>query len=123
MPKYRNLEEYVNTFTQDALKYYNEFVSIMDDLDLDVKVRLFAGQVAFFVEENLGRTFHSSPVVVMAFYKDHVNVFALANLKYEDKLPENKFTVKGTMQISYKTALNKEILSRLFNDSLQKGGV
>ncbi len=119
MPKYSNLEEYINTFNEQGLNYYNKIKEIISDIDLDIKERLFAGQVAFYVEETLKSTFHSSPVIVLAFFKDHVNIFASANKKHSKNLNNYKFTKKGTMQIHYNKELNKEVLETLFIDSLK----
>ena len=86
--------------------------------EYEVKEKLFAGQVAFYIEKNLHKTFHSSPVIVLSFLKDHVNVFASANNKYQIELPEYKFTHKGTMQIKYSGGINKTLLFKLFIESL-----
>ena len=119
MPKYKTLEEYIDTFNEQAVECYNELLSIIQLMELDVKQRLFAGQVAFYLDETLQRTFHSSPVIVMSFYSDHVNIFASANIKYKNQLAEYKFTNKGTMQIYYNKRINSPILSKLFTESLQ----
>lgn len=119
MPKFNSLNEYIDTFNESALKTFEEILSIIDLVELDVKKRLFGGQVAFYVDENLNHTFHSSPVIVMSFLKDHVNIFANANKDYMEKLKTYKFTDKGTMQIKYTSKLVKEILLCLFKDSLQ----
>lgn len=118
MPKYNTLEEYIDTFNKDALECYHSILSIIDEIDLDIKKRLFAGQLAFYIEENLQRTFHSSPVIVMAFFKDHVNIFATANIKFKNQLHDYTFTEKGTMQIQYGKPLHTEILAQLFIESL-----
>ena len=53
----------------------------------------------------------------MAFYKDHVNIFAKATATYKDKLPY-KFTKKDTLQIYYTDILYEKDLKCLFKDSL-----
>ena len=118
MPKFNTLEEYIDTFNEQAREYYRQLRDIVFSVQLDVKERLFAGQVAFYVEENLKDTFHSSPVIVMSFCKDHVNVFAGANIPYMKQLPEYKFTSKGTLQLQYSAPLNVSILQKLFESSL-----
>ena len=89
MPKYNSLSDYVKTFNSDAKRCYQDLKDIIQSIDLEVKVRLFAGQVAFYDERTLKRTFHSSPVIIMAFHKDHVNVFATANVEYKEAYTEN----------------------------------
>jgi len=118
MVKYNTLQEYLQTFTSEATIVYNQLKKIIRNVDFDVKERLFAGQVAFYVEENMRSTFHSSPVIVIAFFKDHVNIFASANVTYKKHLTDYKFTDKDTMQIYYDKELNSPILTNLFNDSL-----
>lgn len=119
MPKYNTLKEYLETFNEEAKSCYTELKMIMEEVNLKVKERLFAGQVAFYVEENLKSTFHSSPVIVMSFYTDHVNVFANAVKAYQSSLQDYKFTKKGTMQIYYHHVLHKNTLLKLFTESLQ----
>lgn len=118
MPKFQTLEAYLDSLNDQATKYYKTFLDIMNDIGDHVKVRLFAGQVAFYIEENLTRTFHSSPVVVMAFFKDHVNILASGNVKYKDQLHDYSFTEKATMQIYFDQAIERVILKGLFIDSL-----
>lgn len=118
MAKFQTLDVYLDSLNDQAIKYYQTFLDIMNDIADHVKVRLFAGQVAFYIEENLKRTFHSSPVVVMAFFKDHVNIFASGNIKYKDLLSKYTFTEKGTMQIYFDQEINRMILKDLFIDSL-----
>ena len=119
MSKFNTLQEYIDTFNIDALDCYNHLIKIIDSIDLDIKQRLFAGQIAFYVESNLNKTFHSSPIIVMNFFKDHVNIFAKANVHYVNKLKIYTFTEKNTLQISYSNKLEKDILYNLFKESLQ----
>lgn len=119
MPKYSLLDDYITTFNQEALLMYHTIKQVMFELNSTIKERLFAGQLAFYIEENVKRTFHESPVVVLAFYSDHVNVFASGNLIYKDKLPDYTFTKKGTMQIYYDKKIHTKYLSLLFKNSLQ----
>ena len=119
MPKYKSLDDYIDTFNADAYAFYIKLKEIINLIDLDVKEKLFAGQIAFYVLETLQRTFHSSPVIVMSFLKDHVNIFANANKNYSEILDSYNFTDKYTMQIKYNDSLNTDVLIRLFKDSLQ----
>lgn len=118
MPKYASLEDYLATLNEEALNLYARLKQFVMSLDDEIEERLFAGQVAFYKEATLSKTFHESPVIVMSFYNDHVNVFAMANLKYKAVLPEYKFTSKGTMQIYYHQRLNHTHLAPLFIESL-----
>lgn len=119
MPKFNTLDEYLATLNAQSIHYYNALKDIFIHLDMDVKERLFAGQLAFYIEANLKATFHASPVVIIAFFKDHLNVFASGNLTYKSQLTDYSFTEKGTMKIPYDTPLNYHVLSKLFYDSLQ----
>lgn len=118
MSKFHSLEDYVDTFNVDAKEMYEKLRDLIWSTGNDVKERLFAGQVAFYIDANLGKTFHESPVIIMSFLKDHVNIFASASLSYKDYLSDYKFTEKGTMQIDYDKELDIYHLSRLFIDSL-----
>lgn len=119
MPKYDSLEEYIETFKTEAKNCYIDLGNIIKNIKLDIKEKLFAGQVAYYVEDTLRSTFHSSPVIVMSFFKDHVNIFANANERYQSQLSTHKFTKKNTLQIFYGNAIDSNILTNLFKDSLQ----
>ena len=117
MPKYATLEDYLHTLNDQAIASYMSIKNIVFEID-DVKERLFAGQVAFYIEKHLKKTFHSSPVIVLSFFDDHVNVFASENMRYKDILTKYKFTEKGTMQIHYDLPLETPVLKELFRASL-----
>jgi hypothetical protein len=118
MAKFNSLEEYIDTLNSDAKQFYKQLRDFILKLDDNIQERLFAGQVAYYIEKHLKRTFHESPVIVLSFYSDHVNVFAMANLKYKELLKEYKFTSKGTLQIYYDKELNNRHLPSLFIESL-----
>jgi hypothetical protein len=118
MPKYQTINDYLDTLNNDALNVYHDMKKCILSLDESIKERLFAGQIAFYIEQNLKRTFHESPVVILTFFKDHVNVFASKNMEYKEQLKNYKFTNKGTMQIYYNMVLEEELLSELFIKSL-----
>lgn len=117
MATYSSLEEYLDSLSNEAIAYYKKVKSVINGIPLPIKERLFAGQVAFYLEEHLQRTFHRSPVIMMAFYKDHVNIFASANTTYKKRLPQYKFTSKDTLQLYFDKPIDP-ILHQLFADSL-----
>lgn len=118
MAKFNSLQEYLDTLNVDALNCYKQLVDIINSIDLEIKQKLFAGQIAFYIEKNLNKTFHSSPIIIMTFFKDHVNIFAKANISYMDLLSSYNFTQKGTLQIDYNKKMEKDILIDLFKESL-----
>ena len=119
MGKFNTLQDYIDTFNIEALDCYNQLIRIINSIDLNVKQKLFAGQIAFYVESNLNKTLHNSPIIIMNFFKDHVNIFAKANIHYINILSTYKFTEKNTLQISYAKKLEKDVLYNLFMESLQ----
>lgn len=119
MAKYNTLQEYIDTLNENSKKMYISIRNMMFSLDKEMKERLFAGQVAFYIEKNLKNTFHESPVIILAFFKDHVNIFAKENVKFKKFLKEYKFTNKGTMQIYYDKELDTTYLPTLFWESLR----
>ena len=118
MPKYQTLSEYIQSLNHDAKKMYETIKSFMMSLDDDIQERLFAGQVAYYKEATLKHTFHASPVLVLAFQKDHVNIFANANERYQKHLKMYTMTKKFTLQIKYDQKL-ESILKDVFIESLK----
>ena len=118
MPKYNSIEEYKQTFTAEALAMYETLKKLILSLDDRIKERLFAGQIAFYMDETLKRTFHESPVIVLSFFKDHVNIFAHQNETFKSVLHEYTFTEKNTLQIKYNDSINQTYLPKLLMDSL-----
>ena len=118
MPKYDTLQEYLMTLNQDAIKMYETLKKLIISLDDRIQERLFAGQVAFYNESTLKHSFHASPVIVMAFQKDHVNIFAQAIETYQAKLSMYQLTKKFTLQLAYTDPIH-EILHTVFLESLK----
>lgn len=117
MPKFDTLQEYLLTLNQDAIKMYETLKKLIMSLDDRIQERLFAGQVAFYNESTLKHSFHASPVIIMAFQKDHVNIFAQAIETYQAKLSMYQLTKKFTLQLAYKDSIH-EILNTVFLESL-----
>ena len=118
MPKYHTLDELLKTFNHDAKIFYERMISIAQSCNIHIKVRLFAGQVAFYDEATLKHTFHASPVIVMNFLNDHVNIFASANHHLFKDHQDVKLTDKDTLQYPYRVEVDHHVFQELFTLSL-----
>lgn len=118
MAKFTNLDELYNSLSIDARATYEMLCDVTEQIKLPIKKRLFAGQLAFYLEETLKDTFHSSPVIVISFYEKHANVFASKNEKYQPKLNRSKLTKNNTLQIDYSIEIDRNAIACLFKESL-----
>ena len=118
MAKFKDLDELYSSLSKEAKDFYNLLFKSIKQIELPIKSKLFAGQLAFYLEETLKKTFHSSPVVVIAFYADHANIFASKNEFFQHKFIGSSLTKNLTIQIKYVSNINPDDLSNLIKESL-----
>ena len=123
MEKPSNLFEYVETLSEQGKAYFHELESLIHEADPEVRGTLFVHQPYFYAPRYETVKFHHRPSVMMTFFKDHLNVFAQANRKYEPLLTDYRFTEKHNMQIRYDQPLHRDLLVSLFKDSLHPEAV
>ncbi len=112
-----DIQTYVEGMSQLQKTFYEKLKTLIEDVKLDVNVTLFARQPYFYLKEHESINFHRRPSIMMAFFKDHVNIFSTANITFEDQLPMYKFTEKHTMQLYFDQNLEEDILKKLFHAS------
>lgn len=111
------VEEYVNQLNSDEQEYFYAFRKMIYEVFPNVEERLFAKQPYYSLPTTEKITFHERKAIIMNFFRDHMNVFALANAQYENQL-HYKFTNKHTMQIYFPENLDSTLLKQLIRDSL-----
>jgi hypothetical protein len=118
MKKPTHIEEYIHALSEQSQSLFNELNSLIHQADPNVCVTLFVHQPYFYLPMYETIKFHYRPSIMLTFYKDHVNIFAHANKKYESQLHSYKLTEKYTLQISFNQPLLKDVLIRIFKESL-----
>jgi len=118
MEKPTNLSEYSETLSEQGRRYFNELTAILHEAEPEVRGTLFVHQPYFYAPRYETVKFHYRPSVMMTFFRDHVNVFAQGNRKYEPQLSDYRFTEKHNMQIYFDQPLHRDLLVMLFKDSL-----
>jgi len=116
--KPNNIKEFAELLSEPGKIYFMKIVDFIHEAQPEVIETLFVSQPYFYLPMYETFKFHHRPSVMLAFFKDHLNVFAAANKKYERELSAYKFTEKHTMQIYYDQPLNKEVLVSIFKESL-----
>lgn len=83
---------------------------VRDSVSVEVKEKLWAKLPSFYVGENFVR---------LIPFKDHLNIEAKEIVTYKSELSGFKITPKGMLQIFLGQELPKEILGKVFNETLQ----
>mgnify|MGYP001161942543 CR=1 FL=1 len=112
------IETYLDGLSNLQRDYYDQFKALIESVYPKVKVYLFAKQPYFYLEEHESINFHRRPSIMMAFFKDHVNIFSTANAIFQSRLPMYTFTEKHTLQIYFDQRLEDDVLKELFKASL-----
>ncbi len=112
------IETYIDALSAQQKDYYYRLKTLIESVYPEVRVYLFAKQPYFYLTEHESINFHRRPSIMMAFFKDHVNIFSTANSAYQNQLPNYKFTEKHTLQIYFDQTLEEKVLKELFKSSL-----
>jgi len=112
------IEEYIQTLSQKEQSCYYTLKTLIEHVYPHVKVVLFAKQPYFYLVEHEHINFHRRPSIMMAFFRDHVNIFTTANQVFRKILPMYKFTEKHTLQLYFDQKIQEEELKELFRQSL-----
>jgi len=118
MEKTSNLTEYSESLSEQGRAFFHELEALIYEADPDVIGTLFVHEPYFYASRYETVKFHHRPSVMLTFFKDHVNVFAQGNRKYEPQLSDYRFTEKHNMQIYFDQPLHRDLLVSLFKDSL-----
>ena len=111
------VKEYVDKLNSEEQKYFYAFRTMIYEVFPDVEERLFAKQPYYSLPTTEKITFHERKAIILNFFRDHMNVFALGNSLFENQL-NYQFTKKHTMQIYFSEVLDEAILKQLIQCSL-----
>ncbi len=78
---------------------------------------IFVSHPAYYIPIENETSYHKMPMIMMFFFKDHVNIFAKGNENWKEELKNYQLTKKNTLQIYYDKPLNETILLQVFMDS------
>lgn len=113
------IDEYLLTMTSAQKSMFDMIEMMIKESYPDVCLTLFARQPLFYLKRFETIKPHYRPSVMLAFFKDHVNIFTTKNKDYRDSLSMYQFTDKHTLQIYFDQELMNEILKHLFIDALE----
>jgi hypothetical protein len=118
MQKPNYINEYIEMLNESGKRCFHALQKLIYEAQPDVKETLFVHQPYYYLPMYETIKFHYRPSVMMTFFKDHVNIFAHANKKYESQLKIYKLTEKYTLQIRFDQQLQNDLLILIFRESL-----
>jgi hypothetical protein len=118
MQKPMNMKEFFEKLNDLGKIYFKRIQSLIYESQSEVVETLFVSQPYYYLPMYETIKPHYRPSVMLTFFKDHVNIFAHANKKFELQLREYKLTEKHTLQIFYDQPLHDALLIVLFKASL-----
>ena len=119
MDKSTAIETYKATLNPIEKTYFERLKSLIEAVYPEVMLVLFANQPYFYLREHETIKFHHRPSIMMAFFRDHVNLFSTANKDFIEQLSMYEMTKKHTLQIYLNQPLEEDVLEALFKESLK----
>lgn len=119
MEKPKTIQEFENRLSPIQKRYLHDIRALILHAHPDAYETLFANQPYYSLPKYREINFHRRPSIMLAIFKDHLNVFASENRNFRDRLPDYRFTEKHTMQIRFDQELNQETLMELFRFTLE----
>ena len=113
------IDEYLLTMTSAQKNMFDVLDKMIKESYPDVCLSLFARQPFFYLKKFETVKPHYRPSVMLAFFKDHVNIFTSKNKDYRHFLSMYQFTEKHTLHIYFDQKLMDETLKQLFIDALE----
>ena len=101
---------YLAKYNDDIQKLFTDLRGmVIQSVDCDLEEKLWAKLPSYYLDDKFIR---------LIPFKDHVNIEAKSVMKYSEQLHEYKITPKGMLQIYLKQDIPKDVLSRVFSDTL-----
>ena len=119
MNKPKNLEEHYNSLNDTGKRMYDELKALINQSQSNVIETLFVSNPYFYLKQYEDMKPHYRPSIVLVFYKDHVNIFALGVKALRKELNMYKISDKDTLQIYYDQLLLNDVCISLFKNSLE----
>ena len=119
MNKPKNLEEHYNSLNDTGKRMYDELKALINQSQPNVIETLFVSNPYFYLKQYEHMKPHYRPSIILVFYKDHVNIFALGVKSLRKELNMYKISDKDTLQIYYDQLLLNDVCISLFKNSLE----
>jgi hypothetical protein len=119
MNKPKNLEEHYNSLNDTGKRMYDQLNALINQSQSNVIETLFVSNPYFYLKQYEHMKPHFRPSIVLVFYKDHVNIFALGVKALRKELNMYKISDKDTLQIYYDQLLLNDVCISLFKNSLE----
>ncbi|WP_040214603.1 DUF5655 domain-containing protein [Clostridium polynesiense] len=105
-----SVKEYIDKYSPDIKELYIKLRTIIyDSISQEVEEKLWAKLPSYYV----GDTF-----VRLIPFKDHINIEALAVLRYKGALDAYKITAKGMLQVYINQNVPSDKLEHIFKETL-----
>lgn len=112
-----DLDAYRDSLYPEGQSLFDQLKNYMLEASEDTISTIFVKNPYFYLPKYEDIKPHHRPSVMLVFFKDHVNIFAQANEKYQSNLPQYQFTEKHTMKINYDQTLDRTLI-QIFKESL-----
>lgn len=104
-------EQLIEKYNDEIKSMFRQISELVEEsITVEVESELWAKLPSFYVGENFVRIIP---------FKDHVNIEAKEIVTYQSELSGFKITPKGMLQIYLGQEIPKEILEKVFNETLQ----
>ena len=113
-----SLQMYIEHLNPLQQKAYFELEGMLKSIDPEICAILFVKQPYFYVSKYSSIKPHHRPSVMLSFFNDHVNIFALAIRNYQMELSSYKVTPKHTLQLTLTQEFPHAVLLKIFRESL-----
>lgn len=104
-------EQLIEKYNDEIKSMFHQISELVgDSVSVEIEEKLWAKLPSFYVGENFVRIIP---------FKDHLNIEAKEIVTYKSELPFFKITPKGMLQIFLGQEIPKEILGKVFNETLK----
>lgn len=104
------IQNYMNKYSQEARRYFDDIRElIIKSVDCQIDEKLWAKLPSFYVGDKFIRIIP---------FKDHINIEAVAIMKYKHELEAFKITSKGMLQVYFNQDIPSDVLRIIFNKTL-----
>jgi hypothetical protein len=118
MEKPLSIDNYVEKLNDQAKSMFSQLRTLFFDIDKDMCETLFVSHPFYYLKQYESIKPHSRPSIMCVYYQDHVNIFASEIHMHTSTLTMYKITEKRTLQLYYDQPFMKDILMKVFKDSI-----
>ncbi|MBU1092956.1 MAG: DUF1801 domain-containing protein [Firmicutes bacterium] len=114
------IDQYLELLDLKQKEYASKLRQLVNQTVPEVQEMIFVSHPAYYIPVEGVTSYHRLPMIMMIFFKDHVNIFAEGNAFFKDELKDYKMTQKNTLQVYFDKSINVELFKRLFEKSFHK---